>query len=111
MSDTLVSRLRGIYEVGPDGELGHRTFFVPPIQLEAAAEIERLNARLKVNAAWEKEELIHDLAQCNHEIERLNARFKVLQESLRPTVGGYITESHRIKDEITAALYGEACDE
>ena len=45
------------------------------------------------------------------EIERLNARFKVLQESLHPTVDGYITESHRIKDEITAALYGEASDE
>jgi hypothetical protein len=39
MSDTLVNRLRGIYEVG------HRAFpgFVSPIQLEAADEIERLN--------------------------------------------------------------------
>jgi hypothetical protein len=50
MSDTLVNRLRGIYEVGPNAEFGTRSFaaFVPPISLEAADEIERLNSRLRV---------------------------------------------------------------
>ena len=50
MNDTLVNRLRGLYTVGPNAEFGTRSFadFVAPIQLEAADEIDRLNARLEV---------------------------------------------------------------
>lgn len=45
MSD-LIDRLRGKYAVGPDGEFGTRDFseFIPAISLEAADEIERLQA-------------------------------------------------------------------
>jgi hypothetical protein len=49
MSETLVNRLRGIYDVGPYAEFGTRSFaaFVPPINLEAANEIERLKAEVE----------------------------------------------------------------
>ena len=49
MTDKLTDRLRGIYEVGEDGEFGARSFadFVPPISLEAANRIESLEAMLK----------------------------------------------------------------
>ncbi|MDX1812475.1 MAG: hypothetical protein R3240_11040 [Gammaproteobacteria bacterium] len=42
--DTLVDRLRGNYEIGPNAEFGKRDFssFIPPICIEAAQEIERL---------------------------------------------------------------------
>lgn len=43
------------------------------VATDRKSEIERLNARLKVNAAWEKEELLHNLAHCNYEIEQLKA--------------------------------------
>jgi len=50
MSDNLVNRLRGIYEIGENGELGNRDFsdFIPPISLEAATEIERLGDKIKL---------------------------------------------------------------
>ena len=46
--NTLVNRLRGQYEVGPDNEFGTRSFaeFIPPISLEAAQRIEDLEAML-----------------------------------------------------------------
>ena len=59
---------------------------------EQQAEIERLDER-------------ENTYKLKAEIERLNSRLKVLQESLHPTKDGYI--SHRIKDEITAALFDE----
>lgn len=48
MKDTLVKRLRGEYEVGPDSEFGTRSFadFIPPISFEAADRIEELEAIL-----------------------------------------------------------------
>jgi len=52
--DTLVDRLRGMYQVGPvdgdgKGEFGERSFanFLPPISLEAANRIEDLEKTLK----------------------------------------------------------------
>jgi hypothetical protein len=47
--DTLVNRLRGIYEIGPNAEFGTRSFadFVPPISLEAANKIDELEDKLK----------------------------------------------------------------
>ena len=46
--NTLVNRLRGQYEVGPDNVFGTRSFadFIPPISLEAAQRIEDLEAML-----------------------------------------------------------------
>ena len=49
MADTLTNRLRGIYDVGPHlpngvPEFGIRQLESPPIQKEAAEEIERLSA-------------------------------------------------------------------
>jgi len=45
--DTLVNRLRGEYEIGPNGVFGKRDFssFIPPICIEAAQEIERLTQK------------------------------------------------------------------
>ena len=47
--DTLVNRLRGIYEIGPNAEFGTRSFagIVAPISFEAAIEIEQLQNKLK----------------------------------------------------------------
>ena len=44
--NTLVNRLRGQYEVGPDNVFGTRSFaeFVPAISLEAANRIEVLSS-------------------------------------------------------------------
>jgi len=78
---TLVEALRQYPKDIPD--LGYNGKY---LMREAAVEIERLNARLKVNAAWEKEELMHNLAQCNHKIERLNAendRYRLENGKLR----------------------------
>jgi len=46
--NTLVNRLRGQYQVGPDGVYGTRSFsdFIPPIALEAAGRIEQLEGIL-----------------------------------------------------------------
>lgn len=48
MSDKLIDRLRGQYQVGPNNEFGTRSFadIVPPIALEAANRIEALEAML-----------------------------------------------------------------
>lgn len=45
----LISRLRGEYEVGPNGELGTRDFsaFIPPISIEAANRMEKLERTLQ----------------------------------------------------------------
>jgi hypothetical protein len=61
VSARLTDRLRGKYAVGPivpDGEpeFGWRLFPVPPIQPEAAAEIDRLSAKL-VEATEERDDL------------------------------------------------------
>jgi hypothetical protein len=58
VSDRLVDRLRGKYAHGPtmengEPEFGWREFKTPPIQHEAAAEIERLRAELKLAQAGE----------------------------------------------------------
>ena len=94
MSDALVSRLRGIYGVGPDGELGYRTFFVPLIQLEAAAEIERLNAKVERLTARGIEDM-------QAEIERLKTprRLTVLElcELLDTTVPEDITDERSME--------------
>jgi len=52
--NTLVDRLRGIYQVGPidengNGEFGQRGFsdFIPPISYEAAIRIEELEKENK----------------------------------------------------------------
>ncbi len=44
MSDSLINRLRGQYEIGENNEFGTRSFvdFIPPISLEAANKIEAL---------------------------------------------------------------------
>lgn len=49
MASDLVNRLRGPCAIGIYSEFGTRDFsnFIPPISLEAATEIERLNARVK----------------------------------------------------------------
>lgn len=49
MSDNLIDRLRGKYQVGTDGEFGTRDFsnFIPAVSLEAADEIQRLRDKLK----------------------------------------------------------------
>ena len=48
--DRLVNRLRGQYEIGPDGVYGERDFsgFIPPISLEAANRIEELENYLQL---------------------------------------------------------------
>lgn len=52
ISNRLVDRLRGIYASGPhlpngNPEFGWRQFQAPPIQHEAAAEIEKLQAEIE----------------------------------------------------------------
>ena len=47
MSDTLVNRLRGRYEVGPNAEFGIREFDVPAINIEAVNKICSLEAKNK----------------------------------------------------------------
>jgi hypothetical protein len=49
-NSTLVNRLRGQYQVGPDGAYGTRSFadFIPPISLEAASRIEKLEETLQL---------------------------------------------------------------
>jgi hypothetical protein len=52
----LLNRLRGVYTVGENGEYPDRSFaeFIPPISLEAADAIEKLeaeNAQLKARLA------------------------------------------------------------
>ena len=48
MSDKLTDRLRGIYAVGKANIYGTRSFadFIPPISLEAADRIDKLEAML-----------------------------------------------------------------
>ena len=50
MSDKLTDRLRGKYEVGPNGEFGTRDFsgFIPPISIEAADRIDELEEALRL---------------------------------------------------------------
>ena len=50
MSDKLTERLRGRYEIGPDGEFGIREFggFIPPVCFEAAKRIDELEEALKL---------------------------------------------------------------
>jgi hypothetical protein len=45
----LVNRLRGQYQVGPNGVYGTRSFadFIPPISLEAADKIEELEQEVQ----------------------------------------------------------------
>lgn len=52
MSDKLTDRLRGQYKVGPDGVYGTRDFsdFIPPISLEAAGRIEKLENAINLIA-------------------------------------------------------------
>ena len=49
MTNTLKNRLRGEYQVGPNGEFGKRDFshFIPPICFEAADRISALEEALK----------------------------------------------------------------
>ncbi len=57
MTDSLVNRLRGLYEIGPNAEFGTRSFadFIPPISLEAANRIEELTLSLsKINADMDR---------------------------------------------------------
>lgn len=63
MSDTLTNRLRGIYEVGPNGEFGKRSFadFVPAISLEAASRIEELESLITITSKVNGEK-IKDIA-------------------------------------------------
>ena len=56
ISDRLVDRLRGKYACGPhlpngNPEFGWRQFQAPPIQHEAAARIEKLEAALNIIAS------------------------------------------------------------
>ncbi len=57
MSDSLVNRLRGIYDLGPNAEFGTRSFadFIPPISLEAANRIEELESELKKAKSQDEE--------------------------------------------------------
>lgn len=64
--DTLVERLRGQYRVGPhlpngDPEFGWRQFQAPPIQHDAAARIEELEA--------ERDMLLEALERCDKAIQ------------------------------------------
>jgi len=47
--DKLVNRLRGEYQIGPDGIYGKREFsdFIPPISKEAADRIELLESAMQ----------------------------------------------------------------
>jgi hypothetical protein len=52
MNDELTDRLRGKYQIGPhmpngDPEFGWNQFEAPPIQHEAATEIERLRDQIE----------------------------------------------------------------
>ncbi len=70
MSDRLIDRLRGIYEVGPGAVYGTRSFadFIPPISFEAAARIEELEDALSLIATADETvsenplALIHNIA-------------------------------------------------
>lgn len=59
VSDKLIDRLRGRYACGPmvngEPEFGWREFPVPPIQKEAADEIERLQNLLNFQQAQGKQ--------------------------------------------------------
>ena len=67
MSD-LINRLRGQYQVGPDGIYGTRSFadFIPLISLEAADRIEELEQQLKTcrnNALDEAIKVVNTLSR------------------------------------------------
>lgn len=76
VSDRLIDRLRGKYASGPhlpngNPEFGWRQFQAPPIQHEAAAEIDRLQTELaearivlgKINENWSNTMLVRKLAR------------------------------------------------
>ena len=65
ISDRLVDRLRGKYASGPhlpngNPEFGWRQFQAPPIQHEAAARIETLEAALKIISSGFTGDKIHE---------------------------------------------------
>lgn len=76
ISDRLVDRLRGKYASGPhlpngNPEFGWRQFQAPPIQHEAATEIERLQGQIaearialgKINENWSNTMLVRKLVR------------------------------------------------
>lgn len=78
ISDHLTDRLRGKYACGPmlengDPEFGWRQMEPTSINLEAAAEIERLQGRVA--------EEIASLESAISDVERLQARVKELEEA------------------------------
>ena len=64
---SLVSRLRGLYAVGEEGEYGSRDFssFIPPISYEAADRIEELQEQLcdMKNAALKLNEMVEEASR------------------------------------------------
>lgn len=65
VSDRLVDRLRGKYASGPhlpngNPEFGWRQFQAPPIQHEAAARIEVLEAALRECIEWAASDCEHE---------------------------------------------------
>lgn len=70
VSNRLVDRLRGRYASGPmlangEPEFGWREFQVPPIQHEAAAELERLEKMVYVPGQWRCAKCEFRLTQSN----------------------------------------------
>ena len=80
MSDDLMNRLRGQYEVGPDAEFGKRQFPVAPIQIEAADRIAALEAEL---SRWRALDAIPDgYAIGDDETARLAVEVSYLEADL-----------------------------
>ena len=103
MSDSLVNRLRGRYEVGPDGVYGTRSFsdFIPPISIEAAERIEELEAFYNHGLACGK--TMRDSAlKKRKRIEELEAQLAAVSES-EVRANHILTE---IKERVSA-LVGE----
>lgn len=82
--DDIVDRLRGRYSMGPHlpngkPEFGFRQFEAPPIQHEAAAEIERL--RLEVKMLTEANET--RLERGRRQAERISELMRQINPGLR----------------------------
>lgn len=97
ISNRLTDRLRGKYACGPimengEPEFGWRQHEVPPIQIEAAAHIEQLEATLRRcrsvlgNMAMENEGAIFNRWPISHEPLRSDARglLPVIDATLAP---------------------------
>jgi hypothetical protein len=103
VSDRLVDRLRGKYACGPllpngEPEFGWRQHDAPPIQIEAATEIEQLRA--------ERDAADQVALTAKRYVEAMKARFDEAMDLLRPLAAlGPICDHFNHPDRKTVCAY------